>query len=112
MGASSGLALLTLVVMMDRLGLTIGWFPFCVGELEVLLKLGLGGVNLAVATAVLTSRGVDLSLPIWLTSLEVRKMPVPLRAASVTISFGSTVWCTPKASRIPGTSSVMIGSIR
>ena len=73
MGASSGSEFLALVAMMDRLGLIISWFPFRVGELEVLLKIGLGGVNLAVATAVLTSRGMEPSLPVRLTSLRVRK---------------------------------------
>ena len=34
------------------------------------------------------------------------EMRAPLRAASVTISFRSTVWRAPKVSRIPGTSSV------
>ena len=61
------------------------------GESEVLLKILIGGVNLAVATAVLTSRGMETSLPVRITSLGVRKMRAPLCAASVTISLESTV---------------------
>ena len=95
---------------MDRLGLTILWFPFRIVELEVLLNLGLGGINLAVAMAVLTSCGMEMSLPVHLTSLGVRKMCAPLRDASATISFGSTVWRAPKVYWIPGRSSVTIWS--
>ena len=91
MGALSCSEFLASVAMMDHPGLTIYWFPFRVGELEVLLKLGLGGVNLAVDTAVLTSRGVEPSLPVWLSSLGVRKMCASLSAASMKIFFGITV---------------------
>ena len=71
MGASRGSAFLALVAIMDRLGLKIYWFPFRVGELELLLKIGLGGFNLAVATAVLTSCDVEPSLPVQNTSLRM-----------------------------------------
>ena len=105
-GESSGSAFLASVTIMDRLGLTISWFPFRIGELEVLLNLGLGGINLTVAMAVLTSRGMELSLPVQLTSIRVRKMCAPLHDVSATISFGSTVWRALTVSRIPGISSV------
>ena len=111
MGAPSGSAFLASVTIMDRLGMTISWFPFHVGELEVLLKLGLGGFNLSVATVVLTSHGMEFSLPLRITSLGVQKMRAPLRVVSVSISFGSTVWHTPKVSRITGTSYVKSWSI-
>ena len=75
------------------------------------MKFGLWRINLAVAKAVLTSRGVEPYLPVRLTSLGVRKMCAPLRAASVAISFGSTIWQAPKVSWIPGTSSVTSWSI-
>ena len=75
------------------------------------MKFGIWRVNLAVATAVLTYRGVDPSLHVRLTSLGVQKMRAPLRAASVTIFFGSTVWRAPEVSRIPGTSYVTSWSI-
>ena len=111
MEGSSGSAFLASCVMMDRLGLTISCVPVCVGDSEVLLKVGLLIVNLAVDTAVLTSCGVELSLPIQIISLGVRKMHAPLRAVSVTISFRSTVLHTPKVSRIYGTYSVTSWSI-
>ena len=59
--------------MMDHLGLTIYYFQFRVGELEVLLKHVIGGVNLEIATVVLTSRGMEPSLPVRITSLGVHK---------------------------------------
>ena len=87
MGALSGPAFLASVAVMDCLGLTISWFPVRVGESEVLLKLGIGGVNLAVAMAVLIYCGVEPSLPVQLTSLGVCKMCAPLRAASIHFSL-------------------------
>ena len=111
MGESSGSAFLASVAIMDGLGLTILWFPFRIVELEVLLNLGLGGINLAVAMAVLTSRGMELSLTVHLTSLGVRIICAPLRDASATISFGSTVWRAPKVYWIPGKSSMTSWSI-
>ena len=36
-------------------------------------------------------RVVEPSLPVWITSLGVWKIRAPLRAASVTISFRSTI---------------------
>ena len=68
-----------------------------------MLKFWLGGVNLAVATSVLTSRGVEPSLSVRLTSLGFPKMRASLRAALVIISFRSTVWHAHKVSRIPCT---------
>ena len=91
MEVSNGLAFLTFCGTMDRLGLTISYVPVRIGESEVPMKFGIWRFNLAVATAVLTFRGVATSLPVHLTSLGVRKMGTPLPAASVTISFGSTV---------------------
>ena len=70
------------------------------------MKYGILKVNLLVSKTVLTSRGVDPTLSVRITSLGFQKMHAPLHAASVTISFGSTVWRAPKVSRIPGTSSV------
>ena len=96
---------------MDLLGLTIYCVPVRVEELEVLLKFLIRGVNLAVATAVLTSHGVEPSLPVRLTYLGVRKMRVPLRAASVTISFRSTVCRVSKVFHIYGSSSMTSWSI-
>ena len=72
---------------------------------------GIWIVNLAVTTVVLTSRGVEPSLPVQITSFGVRKMCAPLYAASVTISFRSTVWHAPKFSRIPSTYSLTSWSI-
>ena len=106
MGASSGSAFLILFAMMDRLGLIIACVPVRAGEMVVLLNLGLGGFNLVVATAELKSCGMDPSLPVQLTLPGVWKMRAPLCAASVTLAFGSTVWCEPKISLIPVTSSV------
>ena len=97
--------------MMDRLGLKISWFPVCFRESDVSIKFGLWRVNLAVATAVLTSRDRELSLPVQFTSLGVREMRAPLCAATVTISFWSTIWRAPKISWIPGTSTVTSWSI-
>ena len=54
---------------------------------------------------------MEPSLPVRLTSLVFRKIHTLLHAASVTISFGSTVRHAPKVSRIPGTSSVTVWSI-
>ena len=108
----SGSVFLSSCATMDRPELTISCVPVRVGELEVPMKFELWRVNLAVATAVLTSRGVELSMPVRLTSLGVRKMPATLRAVSVTISFGSTVWSASKLSHITCTSSVTSWSIR
>ena len=68
------------------------------------MKFGLWRVNLAVTTEVLTSRGMDPSLTVRLTSLRVQDMCAPLSVKYVTISFRSTVWRTPKVSRITGIS--------
>ena len=46
MGASSGLAFLALFSIMDRLGLIISCVPVRAEEMELGLKLGLGGFNL------------------------------------------------------------------
>ena len=96
MGASSGSAFFALFAIMDRLGLIISCVPVRTGEMEVLLELGLGGFNLAVATEDLTSHGVDPSLPVRLTFLGVQKTRVPLCAASVTLTSGIIVWREPK----------------
>ena len=106
MGVTSGSEFLPSVAMMDRLGLTISWFPFLVGELEVLVKLGLGGINLSFITTVLTCCGVEPSLCVRLASLGVRELCVPLCAVSVALAFGSTVWRVPKVSKICGRSSM------
>ena len=60
--------------------------------------------------------GVDV---LWRGAVPAREaylpqspeMCAPMCAASATISFGSTVWRTPKASRIPGTPPVTSWSI-
>ena len=70
------------------------------------MKIWLGGVNLAVATAVMMSCGVEPSLPVWITSLGVRNMRAPLCTVSVKIYFGSTVWRVPKVTRISDTPSM------
>ena len=111
MEVSSGSALLSSSGMMDRFGLKISCVPVRVGELEVFMEFLICRVNLAVAAEVFMSRGVEPSLPFRLTSLGFRKMRAPLRAASVTISFGGTIWRAPKVSWIPGTSSVTSWSI-
>ena len=96
MGALSGSAFSALFAMTDRLGLLISCAPVRPWEMEVLLEIGLGGFNIAVATAELTSRGVDPSLPMRLTFLGSQKIHAPLCTASVTLTFGSTVWREPK----------------
>ena len=58
-GASSGSEFLALIAMMDRLGLIIYCVSVCAGDMELGLELGLGRFNLTVATAVLTSCGVE-----------------------------------------------------
>ena len=68
-----------------------------------MLKILIGGVNLAAATGMLTSGGVEPFLTFQLTSLVVHEMRGPLCALSVTISFYSTVWCASKVSPIPAT---------
>ena len=83
--------------------------PVRIGESEVLLKIWLGGVNLAVATALLTSGGVELSLPIRLISLRVwkcaRHCAPRLRRYNLGAPFGAQV------SQIPVASSVISWSI-
>ena len=74
MGVSSGSAFLALLAMMDPLGLENSCVPVHYGEMELGLDLGLGGFNLAFASAELTSCGVEPSLPVRLTFLGVRKM--------------------------------------
>ena len=98
MRASSGLAFLTIIAMMDRLGLKISCVPVRAGEMELGLELGIGGSKLAFALAELTSHGVEPSLPVRLTFLRVRKMHAQLRAVSVTLAFRSTLWRKPKIS--------------
>ena len=98
MGVSSGSAFFALVAMMNFLGLKISYVPICVGDTDAMLKIGHGGVNLAVTTSALTSFGVEPSLPVRLTLTGVRKMRAPLLDASVTLSFGNTVWGAPKVS--------------
>ena len=73
MGASSGSDSPALFVMMDSLGLIISCVPVRAGEMELGLKLGLGGFNLSDATAVLESFGMEISLPVRLTFPGVRK---------------------------------------
>ena len=96
MGALSGSSFFALFAVTDRLGLLISCVPVRAWEMEVLLEIGLGGFNIAVATSELTSRGVDLSLPMWLTFLGAQKIHAPLCTASVTLTFGSIVWREPK----------------
>ena len=98
MGASSGSELLAFFAMMDRLGLIIYGVPDRDGEMETLLDLWFRGFNLMVDTAELKIRGVEPSLPVRLTLLGVQKMLAPLRAASATLAFRSTVWRKPKIS--------------
>ena len=74
MGASSGLAFLALVAMMDRLELIISCVPVCAGEMELGLELGIGGFIMMVATTVLTSHFVELYLYVRLAFLGVWKM--------------------------------------
>ena len=50
-GASSGLAFLALLVMMDHLGLEISCVLVRAGEMVLVLELGLGGFNLAFTSA-------------------------------------------------------------
>ena len=100
------MAFLASIAMMDRLGLIISCVPVCAGYMELGLELGFGGFNPMFSTAELTSRGVEPFLPLRLTFLVVRKMRAPLRATSVTLAFGSTVWREPKISQILDGSSV------
>ena len=95
MGAPSGLAFLRLCGMMDHLGMKISSVQVRVEDLDVLMKFGIWRVNLEVATAVLMSCDMEPSLPVRITSIGVRKIHAPLRAASLTISSGSTVWSAP-----------------
>ena len=55
------------------IGLKIFCVPVRVRELEVLLKIWIGEFNLAVATVVLTSHGVEPYLPVRLTPSDSRK---------------------------------------
>ena len=71
MGVSSGVLFLALFAMMDRLGLIISCVPVCAGDMEVLLELGIGGFNLAVDTAELTTHGVEPSLTVRITFPDV-----------------------------------------
>ena len=103
--ALSGSAFFALVVIMDCLELRISCVPVRFGETEVLLKLVIGIVNLAVSTALLMSCDMETSLTVRLAFLGVRKMRAPLRVVSVTFSFGSIFWRSPKVSRITGKSS-------
>ena len=105
MGVLSGSAFLALLAMMDRLGLILSCVQVRTGDMELGLELGLDGFNLAVATADLTSCGVNPSLPVQLTFPGVQKMCMPLRAASMTLTFRITVKPALKVSRICGGSS-------
>ena len=57
MEASNGSALLTLLAVLEFLGLKTSWFPICVGETEVSTKLGLPQL------------GLDLVSTAWIAGL-------------------------------------------
>ena len=73
MGASSGSAFLAFFAILEWFGLINSCFPVHAGEMELGLYPGLGGFNLKFVSAELTSRGVELSLPVRLTFLGVQK---------------------------------------
>ena len=106
MGASNGLAFLPLFAILSWLGVITSWFLNRTGETELGLDPVIGELNLEFSSE-LTSRGVELSLSLRLTSPGVWKM----RAASVTLAFGSTVWRGLKISCVPTTLAVMSGLI-
>ena len=57
MEASNGSAFLPLLAVLGLLGLKISWFPICVGETDVTVKLGLPKIAL------------DLVSTAWMASL-------------------------------------------
>ena len=92
MEASNGSVFLPLLAILGWIGLTISWFLVQVGETELGLETGLGELNLEFSPETML-HGVALSLIVWLTFPGApRKMHAQLRTASVTLSFGSTVW--------------------
>ena len=110
-GVLNGSAFLPLFAIMGRLGLITSWFPKRNGEVELRLEPGLGEFKLDFVLADLTSYGVDPPLTVQLTFSRVWKMRAQLRATSVMLAFGSTVWHRFKISCTPTTSTVMSGLI-
>ena len=107
MEASNGSEFLPLFAILGWLGLKISWLPVRVGKTELGLETGLGELNLDLSSDLML-RGVALSLLVRLTFPGVsRKMCTQLRAVSVTLAFGRTVWRGLKMSCTPITSAGM-----
>ena len=107
MGASNGSSFLTLFAILGWLGLITSWFLKRAVDTEVLLKLGPWELNLEFILAEFTSLCMALSFSVRLTFPGVRKIHAQLRIASVTFTFGSTVWHRLNISCTPTTSAVM-----
>ena len=99
-GVSRGSEFLAHFAILERLGLITFCVPVRAGDIELGLEPRLGGFNLDFVSADLMSRGVDPSLPLRHTFLGVRKMRAQLRATSMMLAFGSTVWCGLRISYI------------
>ena len=103
--------LLTSIETVGNFGIPIYWLPVLIGEMVVPAPIRTGEFNLGGVMEVYTSRGVVLSLPIWLTSLGVRKTRAPLHAASVTITFKVGGWHACVVPLPAATPSGICGSI-
>ena len=111
MGVSNGSVFLPLFAILGGIGLITSWFPKRAGETELELETGIGELNLEFSSE-LMYRGVASSLLSPLTFLGfLLKMRVQLRATSVMLALGRTVWRGLKISCMPITSTVMSGLI-
>ena len=111
MEASNGLAFLTLLAVLELLGLKISWFPIRAGETDVATNVGLWKLALDLFLEEEASLGVAQSLSVPITFLVVRKICVQGRTTSVTFACRRTVWRGLKLSCATSTSEVTIGII-
>ena len=109
MEASNGLAFLSLLVLLELLGLKVSWFPICVGETDVATNVGLLQIALDLASEEEASLGVERSLSVPITFPVVCKMIAQGRAASVTFACGRDVWHGIKISCATSTFTVTSG---
>ena len=88
----NGWAFLTSTVPMSLIGLIIYWLPVLVERTEAPPPIRTREVNLGGLLEVFPYRGIVPSVYFRFTAAGSRKKRAPLRAVSVTITFGAIVW--------------------
>ena len=107
MEASNGSAFLSLLVVLELLGLKISLFPFRVGETDVATNIGLPQLALDFVLEEEVSLGMSRSLSVSINFSGIRKRLAP----SFTFAYGRDVWHRLKLSCTTFTSKVTSGEM-